>query len=390
MSAHEWRTARALASVFFVRMLGLFMLLPVLALYADRLVGATPILIGAALGIYGLTQAIFQIPFGHWSDRVGRKPAIAMGLFVFAIGGLIAGLTGHIYAIIAGRAVQGAGAISGAGLALAADLTRPNQRTKVMAIIGISIGVSFSVAFVLGPLIDGWLGLSGLFFIAAGLGLVGIPILWFYVPNATGQTISAPQPSSTSAPGLSREIIALTVGVFSLHAVLAANFIAIPTLLVRGLGLESVSHYTMYLPVLMTSLFLVGPMIMASHRPGYTNLLFRLAIGLVLASEILLIGLPTDRIYAGFALVLFFTGFNFLEASLPSMVSQAAPAENRGSAFGIYSSAQFIGMFFGGISGGAISGAWGNSAVFYAAAIAAGTWLISTVILPVDGDSPRQ
>lgn len=386
LSAQEWRCASALASIFFLRMLGLFMLLPVLALYADRLEGATQILIGAALGIYGLTQAIFQVPFGRWSDRVGRKPAITIGLLVFAAGGLIAAVSGHIIAIVMGRAVQGAGAISGATLALAADLTRPNQRTKVMAIIGITIGFSFSIAFILGPLIDAWIGLSGLFFCAAALGLLSIPILWVFVPSADSQATIVEQtnPALPSRPAAA--LVALYLGVFSLHAILAANFISIPLLLTRELALDSASHYTVYLPVLLASLFCVGPMIMASHRSRYANLFFRIAIFLILCSDVLLLGLPTDRIYAGFALILFFTGFNFLEASLPSLVSQVASSANRGTALGIYSSAQFIGMFVGGLGGGAISGSWGYGAVFTAAALAGGTWLIATFILPIAGN----
>lgn len=383
LQGSELRTAGALAGVFFLRMLGLFMLLPVLALYADRLTGATPLLIGAALGIYGLTQASLQIPMGRWSDRIGRKPVITIGLLVFAAGGAVAALGGHIAAILAGRALQGAGAISGAALALASDLTRPQQRTKVMAIIGVSIGFSFSAAFVLGPVIDAWLGLAGLFWVAAALGLAALPIVWFAVPDPDSRTVGAAGANPTQLDPPTAELIALYIGVFCLHGILAASFVSIPLLLTDGIGIQSARHYSIYLPVLMVSVLCVGPMIMLSHRGGLGTLLFRVAIACVIAGELLLWIAPREKTMIGLALVVFFVGFNFLEASLPSMVSRAAPESGRGAALGTYSTAQFIGMFAGGLGGGALSGAAGYPAVFAATAVIAGGWLAHTWIAPV-------
>jgi MFS family permease len=383
----ELRAAAALASIFFLRMLGLFMLLPVLALYADRLIGATPFLIGAAIGIYGLTQASLQIPMGRWSDRIGRKPVVAFGLLVFTAGGVVAALTGHMIVIIAGRALQGAGAISGAMLALAADLTQVQHRTKVMALIGISIGISFSVAFVLGPVIDAWIGLAGLFWVAAGLGLAAQPILWFGVPDPQRRAVEPDEPKAITAPRAPPALRALYVGVFCLHAILAASFVSIPLLLEQGLGIGSGRHYTVYIPVLLGSLLCVGPMVMLSHRRGLSVRLFRIAIACVAGGELMLWLAPTQKMAIGLALTVFFIGFNFLEASLPSMVSQAAPESGRGGALGTYSTAQFIGMFAGGLGGGGLSGALGYPAVFGAAAATALAWLIYAVLTPIGAQS---
>jgi len=373
MDGREVRGAAALAGIFFLRMLGLFMLLPVLALYADRLAAATPLLIGVALGIYGLTQAALQIPMGRLSDRYGRKPVIATGLVVFAAGGALAASGTHIVMVIAGRALQGAGAISGAMLALAADITRPQHRTKVMAIIGISIGFSFSAAFVLGPVIDAALGLSGLFWVAAALGLAAQPLLWFAVPNAApvGRVDSATR-DERRPPAL----MPLYVGVFCLHGILAASFVSIPMLLTGGAGLPSAEHYSLYLPVIAGSILCVGPLIMLSHRTQLANALYRFAIVLVIAGEAALWLVPPETRLIGLALTAFFTGFNFLEASLPSMVSRAAPAAQRGAALGTYATAQFVGMFAGGLIGGALVGARGYGIVFAAMAVTAGGWLV--------------
>jgi MFS family permease len=387
--ASELRTALALAGIFFVRMLGLFMLLPVLALYLDRLVGATPLLLGAAIGIYGFTQAALQIPLGRWSDRIGRKPIITGGLLVFAAGGVLAALTGHIYPIIAGRAVQGAGAISGTMLALAADNTRPEQRTKVMAIIGISIGVSFSVAFVLGPIIDAWIGLTGLFWVAAILGILALPILWFVVPDSAATTAELPISERSALARPTTRLAALFAGVFCLHGILAASFIAIPLMLRNDLGLDPARHYTMYLPVLIISLLCVGPLIKLSHRDALALPLFRMAIICLLVGEAMLWIAPATNVIVGIALISFFVGFNYLEASLPSMVSQAAPDIGRGAALGTYSMAQFMGMFVGGLAGGGLYGVAGYTNVFGAAALAALLWLAHTLVIPVrDRDQP--
>jgi MFS family permease len=377
MEPRELRAGIALAAIFFLRMLGLFMLLPVLALYADRLVAATPLLIGLALGIYGLTQAAMQIPMGRWSDRRGRKPVIATGLLVFAGGGILAASSSHIAVVIVGRALQGAGAISGAILALAADVTRPQHRTKVMALIGISIGISFSAAFVLGPVIDGWIGLSGLFWVSAALGLAAQPLLWFAVPDPIAP--AAPV-AARSGRALSPGLLSLYVGVFCLHGILAASFVSIPVLLRTGLGIAVAEHYATYLPVLGCSLLIVGPMIMLSHRAGLADTLYRCAVALVVFGELGLWLAPPNVLVIGACLTAFFVGFNYLEASLPSMVSRAAPAASRGSALGTYATAQFIGMFAGGVLGGAIADVAGYRLVFAGMAVVGAFWLLQTIL----------
>jgi len=380
----ELRTAAALASIFFLRMLGLFMLLPVLALYASRIEGATPFLIGAALGIYGLTQAALQIPLGRWSDHVGRKPVIAIGLLIFTAGGVVAAITGQITAIIAGRALQGAGAISGAVLALASDLTRPQHRTKVMALIGISIGLAFSSAFVLGPWLDSVFGLVGLFWISAALGLVAIPILMYAVPKPPRFVSAEPGEARQITWPPPRGLLSLYIGVFCLHGILAASFVSIPVLLQEGLGLESGRHFRIYIPVLIVSMLCVTPMIMLSHRARVGRALFQLAILTVLLGELVLWLGPMHKMTVAVGLTAFFIGFNFLEASLPSMVSRAAPETGRGGALGTYSTAQFVGLFIGGLGGGALFGSAGFRFVFAIAALVAGSWLIYSILVPVE------
>lgn len=371
----------ALAAIFFLRMLGLFMLLPVLALYADRLISATPLLIGIALGIYGLTQAAMQIPMGRWSDRRGRKPVIATGLLVFAGGGALAASSSHIAVVIAGRALQGAGAISGSMLALAADVTRPQHRTKIMALIGISIGISFSAAFVLGPVIDGWIGLSGLFWVSAALGLAAQPLLWFAVPDP-GTSVPLAAAHGAAGTGTTRNpgLLPLYLGVFCLHAILAASFVSIPVLLNSGAGIPVAAHYAMYLPVLGCSLLIVVPMIMLSHRAGLGDTLYRCAVAGVVLGELGLWLAPPNLLVIGAFLTAFFAGFNYLEASLPSMVSRAAPAASRGAALGTYATAQFIGMFAGGVLGGAIANVAGYRLVFAGMAVVGACWLLQTLL----------
>ena len=368
--------------------MGLFMVLPVLALYVDQLTGATPLLIGLALGIYGLTQAALQIPMGYWSDRIGRKRVIAFGLVIFAAGGAIAASTGHIVTVLIGRAVQGAGAISGTALALAADVTRTSQRTKVMAIIGVCIGGAFSVAFIVGPVLDNWVGLSGLFWISAALGLAALPVLFFLVPDpppitpdSDGETNEESLLQLVRSPGLRL----LYTGVFCLHGILAASFVSIPVLLSGQLGIPSDQHYTVYIPVIVMSLLFTVPLFALSGRMDRAAFFFRFSVGCIGLAEILLWHGGGSRLLTTAALVIFFVGFNFLEASLPSMISMAIAAQRKGAALGTYSTAQFIGMFIGGITGGAVASILGSTGVFVVNAGLAGVWLIYTLKYPVPG-----
>ena len=352
----------ALAGVFFLRMLGLFMLVPVLALYANQLAGATPLMVGLTLGIYGLTQACLQIPFGSWSDRIGRRPVIAIGLVIFTVGSVIAAGAHHILPILLGRAVQGAGAVSGATLALAADLTRESQRTKVMAIIGVSIGSAFSVAFVIGPLIDSAVGLQGLFMASGLAGALALPVLWLLVPVPPTRSARRSAPivwAAVAAP----QLRVLYFGVLALHLVLAASFVAIPVDLREGLGLASAHHHRVYLPVLLVSILLVAPLIRLSMKPGWLLPVSRLAIGLLAVAELLLWLGWHHPIGTYVALTAFFTAFNFLESSLPSLISRLAPPAYKGTALGAYATCQFLGMFIGGTLGGWVAGRFGFACV---------------------------
>lgn len=372
MTPSERRTAIALAAAFFLRMLGLFMVLPVLALYADHLPGATPLYVGLALGLYGFSQAALQIPFGRWSDRIGRKPVIAIGLLIFTAGGLVAACAEHIFTVILGRTLQGAGAVSGATLALAADLTRPVQRTKTMAIIGISIGAAFSLAFVLGPILDAHYGLRGVFLAGAGTGLGALALIMFAVPKAPPMQAIV----ITSAAATSGELRALYFGVLCLHLVLSASFVSIPLILAQDLALPKAAHYTLYLPALLLSLLLIGPLLSRSHRGDLTSVAFPAAIACLVAAEGLLWLMPATRIGVTATLTLFFAGFNFLEASLPSMISRAAPVSNKGAALGTYATGQFVGTFLGGLGGGVAASLFGTHGVFAAAGLLALGWLL--------------
>ena len=380
MTPLELRTALALAAAFFLRMLGLFMVVPVLALYVDHLAGATTFLVGLALGLYGLTQALFQIPMGRWSDRIGRKPVITLGLTIFTLGGLVAASAAHILAVVAGRALQGAGAVSGATLALAADLTRPEHRTTTMAIIGVSIGVAFSLAFVIGPMIDAQFGLRGVFVGGALCGLGALGLILFAVPEAP-----TPRPRETGAISTApaAELGTLYLGVLCLHLVLAASFVSIPVVLAHDLGLPKAQHYTIYIPVMLISMLCVGPLIGRSSRLSFAARLFPTAIGCIGIAELLLWCTPPNRYAVGAVLTLFFIGFNFLEASLPSRISRAAPASGTGGALGAYSTGQFVGTFIGGVSGGAVAQVFGTHGVFAAASALSLAWLLLTLRTPI-------
>lgn len=378
MTPGERRSAFALAGIFSLRMLGLFMILPVFALYADQLQGATPALMGLAIGIYGMTQAVLQIPFGLVSDRLGRKPVIAAGLLIFALGSVVAALSDHIYGVILGRALQGCGAIAAAVMALAADLTREEQRTKAMAIIGISIGLSFSVALVLGPIIDHWLGLSGIFWVIAVLACVGIAVLYLIVPQPA---ISRPHRDAQPVPaqflGVLRDLqlLRLNYGILSLHMVLTASFTVLPLVLRDQLGLDASQHWKIYLPVLLLSVLAIVPFIIVAERRRRLKQVFLGAIALLAAALFGLAFWHSSLTQVILLLLAFYMGFNLLEATLPSLISKLAPPDSKGTAMGFYSSSQFFGAFLGGICGGALQGSLGATGVFVFGALAILVWL---------------
>jgi MFS family permease len=385
MSPQELRAAATLALIFFLRMTGLFMITPVFALYAGQLAGATATLIGLAIGIYGLTQALLQIPFGMASDRWGRKPVITLGLLIFIFGSAVAALGQNIYGVILGRALQGAGAVGAATLALAADLTRDEQRLKAMAIIGITIGLAFPTAFIAGPIVSGHFGTPAVFWLAALLGLLALIVLYLLVP----------QPATTRFhrdceynPGQFWEIIRnpqlarVDYGAFTLHSVMTATFVVTPVILQDVLKLPLDQHWHLYLPTLLLSILALGPLFRISEGQGRMREMFLLSIGLLAGAQAGLYFFSTSFWGMACMLVGFFTALNFLEASQPSLVSRLAPAAARGTAMGIYSTAQFLGIFFGGAMGGWLSGRYGAQAVYLFNAILTSLWLLPTLSMP--------
>lgn len=378
LSAAELRASGALAGVYAVRMLGLFMILPTFALYAEGLAEVTPFLIGLAIGVYGLTQALLQIPLGMLSDRFGRKPIMVAGLLVFALGSVVAALSESIHGVIAGRALQGAGAIAAVVLALAADLTREEHRTKVMAIIGLTIGVSFSVALVAGPVLDRWVGVSGIFWLTAVLALVAIGITLVLVPTPVEARVhrdTQAVPGSFGAVLRDAQLLRLDAGIFVLHMVLTANFVVLPLLLRDGLGLGVEIHWRVYLPVLLAGFAAMVPFIIYAERHRRMKPVFVGAIVVLALAQLALAGNGGSLAWLVAALVVFFAAFNLLEASLPSLVSKMAPPDRKGTAMGVYSSMQFLGIFAGGALGGYLHDLAGIRGVFLLGALGTLVWL---------------
>ncbi len=379
MSRGEFRAALSLSSVYALRMLGLFMILPVFALYAGDLEGVTPTLTGLAIGIYGLTQALLQIPAGLLSDRIGRKPVIIGGLLVFALGSVVAALADSMLVVILGRALQGAGAIAAAIMALAADLTREQHRIKAMALIGMSIGLSFALALVLGPVLNDWVGVPGIFAITAVLALGGILVVGFVVPRPV---VSRPHRVAEAIPDQfgrvlrQTQLLRLDFGILMLHAILTASFVVLPLILRDQAGVAASAHWKIYLPVLVCSVLAMLPLIIMAERKGRVRPVFLSAIALLIAAELGLFLLPVTLYSVVFMMFVFFTAFNLLEAMLPSLISRIAPADCRGTAMGFYSSSQFFGAFLGGALGGVLHQYAGTHAVFLCSAIGAALWLL--------------
>ena len=384
MSPLELRGSASLALIFFLRMFGLFLILPVFALYARDLEGSTPTLIGIGLGIYGLTQASLQIPFGMLSDKLGRKPIILTGLILFIAGSLIAGFSDNMHVTIIGRALQGAGAVASAIMALAADLTREQHRTKAMAMIGMSVGLAFSLSFVVGPALVGSLKLSGLFFVTASLALFSIIVLFTLVPDPD---LSEVHGETTVNPGLLKTVLTdyrllgFDLGIFILHMILMANFVVIPAVLYDTLGIASSQHWLVYLPVLLLSLFLIVPFIIMADRKNLTNVFYTAAICLLLVAELLLALFNQYKWPVFILLTLFFVAFNYLEASLPSLISKSVQANRKGTALGVYSTSQFLGTFLGGLSGGILYQHYQAPGVFLLCAFAALIWLFFNYLI---------
>lgn len=388
MNPLERRSVAALASVYAMRMLGLFMVMPVFVLLGDDLQGATPALIGFAIGAYGLSQALLQIPFGLLSDRVGRKRMIYFGLVLFAGGSLVAASTDSIYVVIAGRILQGAGAIASVLMALLSDLTREEERTKAMATVGISIGLSFSVSLVLGPLIGSAFGLSGLFYLTAVLAVVAMFIVWRLVPTPHQHKVSAdthPAREMLTRVLADRRLLRLDFGIFALHLALTAIFLVFPLLLQDQLGLASSDHWWFYLTVMVTSFFAMVPFIILGEKLRKMKPVLCGAIVLLTLSTAGLAEVSGSLAAAWGVLFLFFMAFNLLEASLPSLISKEAPAASKGTAMGVYSTSQFMGAFVGGAVGGLLMEAAGVSGVLWLMVGVLVLWLLVALTMPAPG-----
>lgn len=377
MNALERRAVQSLAGIFAFRMLGLFMILPVFSLYADELYGATPLLIGVALGAYGLTQALLQIPYGLLSDRFGRKPIITMGLLVFALGSIVAAQADSIYMVIFGRALQGAGAIAAAMMALVADLTREENRIRAMATIGVSIGASFSIALVIGPILNSWIGISGIFWFTAILALGAIGLLYWVVPNPVHSHIHR---DAEAIPAQFRtvlkdgQLLRLNAGILCLHFILMASFVVLPVILRDVVGLEVDQHWKLYLPALLVSVAGMIPLILQAEKHHRMKQVFMGSILLIVVAEFALWFEHSHLWAVLLALIVFYTAFNTLEAILPSLISKMAPLSNKGTAMGFYSTSQFFGAFLGGASAGWLQGLYGLQSVFLLCAVVALIW----------------
>ncbi|MEJ2465225.1 MAG: MFS transporter [Candidatus Thiodiazotropha sp.] len=378
LNAIESRAAYSLSGLFSLRMLGLFLILPVFALYAEGLPEVTPMLVGLAIGAYGLTQALLQIPFGMLSDRIGRKPVLIGGLLIFAAGSAVAASADTIYGIIFGRALQGSGAIAAVIMALAADLSREQRRLRIMAFIGISIGVAFAVAMVMGPIINHWIGVPGIFWFTSLMALVGVALVIFVVPTPQESHLHRDAEADLGQMGKvirEPELLRLDYGILTLHMSLTAMFLSYP-LALRDLGIESGHHWMVYLPVMLFSMIAMVPFIIIAESRRRMRPVFIGAVAALGSASLLLFEFDTTLTGLVIGLFVFFTAFNLLEASLPSLVAKVAPGQRKGTAMGVYSSSQFFGAFLGGVLGGWFHTHYGNEGTFLFCAAMAGLWLL--------------
>jgi len=381
MSPTELRASLSLASIFGLRMLGMFVILPVFAIYSEHLKGGDNLtLVGVALGAYGLTQAILQIPFGWLSDRYGRKPVIYFGLAIFALGSFVAASADDIYVVILGRVLQGAGAISAAVIAMVADLTREEQRTKAMAMIGSTIGLTFAVSLVASPWLNHLIGVPGIFAMTGVLSILAMGVVYAVIPDVPEDVVPAAVRADKSAPGFfavlwDPQLARLNFGILALHAVLMAMFIVVP-LSLREAGLAVGEHWRIYLPVMLGSFVLMVPAILLAERRGRVKFIFVGAVGLLLAGQLTMPWLLGGVGPISAFLLMFFTAFNVLEAMLPSLTSKLAPPGAKGTAIGVYSSVQFLGTFIGAACGGFLYQHFGPRGVFVFDAVLLLAWVV--------------
>ncbi|MGA7181515.1 MAG: MFS transporter [Thiobacillaceae bacterium] len=380
LSRNERRATVGLATIYGLRMLGMFLILPVFALYAAHIPGGNDhFKVGLALGAYGLTQGLLQLPFGMVSDRIGRKRVIVFGLLLFAAGSFVAAGSTTIQGIIIGRVIQGAGAVSAAVAALLADLTREEHRTKAMASIGATIGLTFAVSLVLGPVLDKWIGVPGIFALTGVLAIAAIGVVMLYVPKPLLSHFHADaeaNPARLKDVLKDTQLLRLNFGIFALHAAQMAMFVVIPVALADYAGLPKAHHWWVYLPVVMGSFLLAVPGIIVGEKRGKLKPVFVGAVALMLAAQLAL----SQSLHSFFGLVAslfaYFVAFNLLEATLPSLISKLAPASAKGTAMGVYNTAQSLGLFVGGVAGGWLAQHQGFGSVFDLCAVLMGAWLV--------------
>ena len=380
MTPVELRATVSLASIYGLRMFGLFSILPIFAVYAASFPEhPTPLMIGLALGAYGLTQALFQLPFGMASDKFGRKPMIYLGLGIFAVGSMMAALAMNIEGMIIGRAVQGAGAVSAVVTALLADLTRDENRTKAMASIGATIGVAFAVSLVGGPLLNQWIGVPGIFFMTAVLTLAAIAVVKYVVPdpiNSHYHSDASAAPAKLKNVLNNTQLLRLNYGIFALHAAQMAMFVVVPFAISKASTLNVNQHWFIYLPVLLLSFALMVPAIVYAEKQAKMKQVFVAAVATMLFAQVLF-ALSINYFWGiVFSLTVYFVAFNLLEASLPSIISKMAPAAAKGTAMGVYNTAQSLGIFVGGAMGGYLSHRFGFSSVFIFCSVMMLLWLL--------------
>ncbi len=386
MYPQEMRASMALAWVYALRMLGMFLMLPVLALYAATLPGAgdNKMLVGLAMGMYGLTQALLQLPLGMASDRFGRKKVIYLGLAVFAIGSFLAAVANSLPMLVLARAVQGAGAVSAAVTALVADLTREEVRTRAMAMIGLSIGLTFSISLVASPLLSDYIGVAGLFVLTGVLTLISMLVVKFLVPDPARSKLhedAEVQPARFGEVLKNKELLRLNFGIFALQCGMMALFTSLPFAL-QDLGMNKAEHWQIYLPATLIGLVLMVPAIIIGETRHKLKQIFLLGIALILAAQLgLLFGLHSVWLI-GLSLIVYFVGFNILEASQPSLVSKIAPGELKGTAMGVYNTMQSVGLFSGGALGGLLFQHFGFNGVFAFCSVLIGFWFVLAAVAP--------
>jgi predicted MFS family arabinose efflux permease len=380
MTPLELRASLSLASIYGLRMLGMFLILPIFAIYAEGLPGnPSHLMIGLALGAYGLTQAVFQLPFGMASDRYGRKRVIYFGLAIFALGSLIAALAQTIEMTIVGRAIQGAGAVSAAVTALVADLTREEHRTKAMAMIGGTIGITFAVSLVAGPALNQWIGIPGIFALTGILTVLAMLVVRFVVPDPQVSRFHSDAEASTSKLSevlQNTQLLRLNFGIFALHAAQMAMFVVVPFALMKSGGLDANHHWQIYLPIMGISFVCMVPAIIYGEKKAKLKNVFVAAIALMFGAQLLFASSINQFWGIVASLTAYFIAFNVLEASLPSIISKVAPAASKGTAMGVYNTSQSLGIFLGGAVGGWLSHFYGYAAVFVFCSVLIALWLV--------------